>query len=54
MLEQKLEEYAEQFEENFPIFLFRGASDDFIIQKIDECLENGEPLDEDTDINDDY
>lgn len=43
MLEKKLEEYASMFEENFPIFYFRGASDDEIIKKIDECLELNTP-----------
>ncbi len=43
MLEKKLEEYAEMFEENFPIFFFRHVPEDEIIKMIDGCLENGTP-----------
>lgn len=44
MLEQKLYEYADRFEENFPIFFFRGWGEDKIVQKIDKCLESGKPF----------
>lgn len=42
-MEQKLEEYADRFDENFPLFIVRNMDEDEIIKVIDECLEKGEP-----------
>lgn len=52
MLEQKLNEYAERFDENFPIFFFRNAPEEEIIKKIDECLEADRPFETDADQDD--
>ncbi len=52
MLEQKLNEYAEKFDENFPVFFFRNSSEEEIIKKIDECLEAGKPFENDADNGD--
>lgn len=40
MLDKKLTEYAEKFNENFPIFLMMGKSDEEIIRIIQKCLDN--------------
>lgn len=37
-VEQKLKEYAERFNENFPIFLFRNLPEEDIIKAINDCL----------------
>lgn len=38
MLDKKLTEYAEKFNENFPIFLMMGKSDEEIIRIVQKCL----------------
>lgn len=53
MLEQKLNEYTERFDENFPIFFFRNTPEEDIIKKIDECLEADKPFEVDADDGED-
>lgn len=48
MLDKKLLEYAEKFQENFPIFLMMGETDDVIIERIQECLDNDHVYQTDT------
>lgn len=52
MLEQKLNEYAEKFDENFPVFFFRNSTEEEIIKKIDECIESDRPFENDADQDD--
>lgn len=42
-MNKKLDEYREKFDEQFPLMLVRGMTDDEIIKIIDECLESGKP-----------
>lgn len=45
-LDLLLIEYVEKFNENFPIFLFRGKEDDEIISTIKKCIEENKVIDE--------
>ena len=53
-MEQKLNQYAEHFGENFPIFITRGLSEDEIIKIIDDCIEQNKPYEVETDENANY
>jgi hypothetical protein len=41
---KKLFEYADRFGENFPTYNYLYASEAEIIEKINECLEKGKPI----------
>lgn len=43
MLDNKLQQYRDRFEENFPIFYFRNKTEEQIIQLIDHCIQIGKP-----------
>ena len=53
LIEKKLNEYAELFGENFPIFIVRNLEESEIIKIIDECIKNNKPY-EIKDENDKY
>jgi hypothetical protein len=53
-MEEKLNQYAEHFGENFPIFIARGLEEDEIIKIIDECIENDKPYEVESDNDSDY
>ena len=43
----KLDDVVEKYEEKFggyPSFLLMGASDEYIIKVLSECIKKGEPL----------
>ena len=42
-LSQKLNEYADKFDDSFPIFSFRHKSTDEIIKMIETCISSGKP-----------
>lgn len=44
-LTEKLEEYSEAFDDQFPRMCCMGMSDDEIVKEIDRCLKRGEPFD---------
>lgn len=46
MIREKLFEYADRFDENFPMFLFRSTPEEEVIRIIDKCIENGKPYEE--------
>ena len=46
MLDKLLNEYVEKFNENFPIFLFRGKEDEEVIKMIQKCIDENKVLDE--------
>ena len=48
MLDKKLTEYAEKFNENFPIFLMIGKSDEEIIRIVQKCLNDEQAFEPDT------
>ena len=48
MLDKKLTEYAEKFNENFPIFLMMGKSDEEIIRIVQKCLNDEQAFEPDT------
>ena len=39
LLDELLNKYAEQFDDNFPIFAVRGKNEDEIIKIIQKCLD---------------
>lgn len=41
---EKLTEYAETFDDNFPIYCFSNLDDNEIIEKIDKCLKDDKPI----------
>ncbi len=43
-LKDKLIEYAETFNDNFPIYCFSNLDDKEIIEKIDKCLKDDKPI----------
>ena len=53
MLEQKLNEYAERFDENFPVFYFRHVPKEEVIKIIDDCLASDMPYKNDADKGED-
>ncbi len=42
-MEKLIKKYIERFDENFPLFMLGGMSDDEIKALITDCLEKGEP-----------
>lgn len=46
MLDDLLNEYADKFGENFPIYNFMGVSDDEIIDLVKSCIESGKAYEE--------
>ena len=53
-LDKLLDEYQDQFEENFPLMLCRHMDDDEIIDIIKNCLEDDEPYEPDIDPDANY
>ena len=43
-IESALEAYADRFQENFPIMIFRGCTEKELIQIIRGCIEAGSPF----------
>ena len=43
MMEKLLVEYREKFDEQFPIMLVRGMTDDEIIKIVQQCLDEDKP-----------
>lgn len=48
-MNERLNQYAEQFSENFPIFILRNLNEGEIIQIIDNCINNNKPYEIKTD-----
>jgi len=46
-LSEKLTEYADRFNENFPIFHLRHLDDGQIVKIIRKCLDDGKPYEPD-------
>lgn len=44
-MDEKLNQYAEHFGENFPIFIVNNLTDDELIGIIDDCIKNNKPYD---------
>ena len=42
-LENKMDEYEDAFDEQFPLMCCRGMSEESIAKAIDECLNSGKP-----------
>lgn len=42
-MDELLFEYADTFDENFPMFLFRGEDEKKVKEIIQKCLDDGEP-----------
>ena len=53
-MEESLNKYAEQFDENFPIFLLRNKTENEVIQIVQKCLESNEPYKVEDDKDSDY
>lgn len=47
-MDEKLNEYAEHFGENFPIFIARALDEDELIGIIDDCIANDKPYEVET------
>lgn len=45
MLDELLNRYTEQFDDNFPIFAVRGMDEDEIIKIVQKCLDENKPYD---------
>ncbi|MBR5584079.1 MAG: hypothetical protein IKW21_06085 [Lachnospiraceae bacterium] len=45
---EKLNEYAEYFGENFPIFIARDLDEGELIRTIDDCIKNNKPYEVET------
>ena len=54
MFEKLLTEYADKFDENFPLFQVRHLDEDEIIKLIEAALENDEPYEVEEQENVDY
>lgn len=44
-MDELLHKYVERFEQNFPIFMMMGESDDVVADIIKKCLDDGKPYD---------
>lgn len=42
-MEKLIKKYVERFNENFPLFMLGGMSDDEIKTLLENCLDKGEP-----------
>lgn len=42
-LDEKMQEYSDAFDDQFPLMMFRGVSETEIIEEIDACLKDGTP-----------
>ena len=47
-MEEKLNQYAEHFGENFPIFIVRHLDENEVVKIIDECISNNKPYEVDS------
>lgn len=54
MLDKLLTEYAEKFDENFPIFLMMGKPEKEIIKTIQKCLDDEQAFEPDIIADADY
>ncbi len=43
MLNEKLQEYKERFDDNFPVMCFMGVADEEIVKLINKALDNNKP-----------
>ena len=43
MIEKALEKYYQHFGENYPLMIVGNMTDNEIIERINSCIENGEP-----------
>lgn len=41
--DEAVEAYADEFG-GFPYFLFMGASDEYVVERVEEALRDGEPV----------
>lgn len=46
-MNELMEKYAEMFDEQFPLMLCMGMSEDDIMQEIQKCIDSGEPYEPD-------
>jgi hypothetical protein len=53
-MEEKLNQYAEHFGENFPIFIARRLDEDELVKIIDDCIAKNKPYEIETDENSSY
>ena len=53
-MEEKLNQYAKHFGENFPIFIARNLTEKEIIKIIDKCINENKPYEVTTDDDCDY
>lgn len=53
-LDELLDKYQDQFEENFPLMLCRHMDEDEIITIIENCMEDDEPYAPDIDPESNY
>lgn len=53
LIMQKIEEYGERFDDQFPSFQLPPMTDEGLITFIDKCLEEGKPAEEYYEIEDD-
>lgn len=43
MLNEWLQKYRDRFDENLPVFMLRGKTDDELIELVKQCLKSGTP-----------
>lgn len=46
-LEQALQEYADKFKDNFPIFYVNHLDEDEMVKLIKKCIKDGKPYEAD-------
>lgn len=49
-IEQLMNEYADLFDDQFPLMLMQGATDDEIEASLKKCIELGKPYEADLDL----
>jgi hypothetical protein len=54
VLDKVLSEYAEKFEDNFPLFYVRGMEESKIIELVKQSIKEGVPYEAEYDKNADY
>ena len=47
-MDEKLNQYADHFGENFPIFVARRLGEDELVRIIDDCIKNNKPYEVET------
>jgi hypothetical protein len=53
-MDKWLEKYRETFDEQFPLMLCRGNTEDEIIKIIQKCIDDGEPYEPELDSEANY